>query len=131
MKFGYTILYVESVEETIAFYKNAFGFKLKFITPEKDYAELVTGETTLAFGLVSLADANFKKGYQKSNPTHKPFGVELAFISNNIEKDFAQCIAAGAQEYEPINTKPWGQKVGYVRDNNGFLIEICTPIMAG
>ena len=31
-------------------------------------------------------------------------------------------------EFEPLVEKPWGQKVGYVLDNNGFLIEICTPI---
>ena len=29
---------------------------------------------------------------------------------------------------EPLVEKLWGQKVGYVLDNNGFLIEICTPI---
>ncbi len=26
------------------------------------------------------------------------------------------------------NTKPWGQVVAYVRDLDGFLIEICTPM---
>jgi len=31
---------------------------------------------------------------------------------------------------EPV-TKPWGQKVGYLRDTNGFIIEICTPIEDG
>jgi lactoylglutathione lyase len=23
---------------------------------------------------------------------------------------------------------PWGQTVAYVRDNNGFLVELCTPM---
>ena len=47
VKFGYTILYVEDVEKSIAFYENAFGFSRKFVTPEKDYGELITGETTI------------------------------------------------------------------------------------
>lgn len=45
-----------------------------------------------------------------------------------IETDFQKALDAGATEFEPVKEKPWGQKVGYVRDNNGFLIEICTPI---
>jgi len=52
--YGYTILYVADVEKTIAFYVSAFGFTQKFITPEKDYSELDTGFTTLAFGVVGL-----------------------------------------------------------------------------
>ena len=61
--------------------------------------------------------------YQK-----KPFGIEIVFTTENIESDFQKAIDAGAKEFEPLIEKPWGQKVGYVIDNNGFLIEICTPI---
>jgi len=25
-------------------------------------------------------------------------------------------------------TKPWGQTVAYVRDRNGFLVELCSPM---
>ena len=128
MKFAYTILYVENVEETVAFYEKAFGFAKKFITPEKDYAELVTGETTISFASLELAKSNFKKGFTSIKNFEKPLGVELAFTTENIEEDFKKATEAGATEFEPLIEKPWGQKVGYVRDNNGFLIEICTPI---
>ena len=128
MKFAYTILYVENVEETVAFYEKAFGFAKKFITPEKDYAELVTGETTISFASLELAKSNFKKGFTSIKNFEKPLGVELAFTTENITEDFKKAIEAGATEFEPLIEKPWGQKVGYLRDNNGFLIEICTPI---
>ena len=49
IQFAYTILYVEDVAQTIQFYQNAFGLEKKFITPEKDYGELLSGATTLAF----------------------------------------------------------------------------------
>ena len=49
MKYGYTIFYVDNVKETIEFYQKAFGFQQKFITPEDDYGELLSGETTIAF----------------------------------------------------------------------------------
>lgn len=128
MTYAYTILYVENVSETIEFYERVFGFSRKFITPEKDYGELLTGETTIAFASIALGHSNFKSGFEKSNNSGKPFGVALAFTTDNIEMDFQNALNMGATEFEPLTEKPWGQKVGYVRDNNGFLIEICTPI---
>ena len=128
MKFAYTILYVKSVKDTIEFYEKAFGFLRKFITPEKDYGELASGETTIAFASITLGKSNFKNGFEILNRSKKPLGVELAFTSENIEVDFQKAIDSGATEFEPLIEKPWGQKVGYLRDNNGFLIEICTPI---
>ena len=128
MKYAYTILYVEDVEKTISFYESAFGFQKKFITPEHDYGELISGETTIAFASNSLGNSNFKKSFKQLSINKKPNGVEMAFTTENIENDFNEAIKAGAIEYEPIIEKPWGQKVGYLRDINGFLIEICTPI---
>lgn len=128
MKYAYTILYVQNVSETIEFYEKAFDFHRKFISPENDYGELLTGETTIAFASTELGKSNLKNGFEKINKSGKPFGVELAFTTENIEVDFQNAINAGATEFEPLTEKPWGQKVGYVRDNNGFLIEICTSI---
>ncbi|MEN8765267.1 MAG: VOC family protein [Wenyingzhuangia sp.] len=128
MKYGYTILYVKNVTETIIFYEKAFGFVRKFITPENDYGELITGETTIAFATIELGNDNLKKGFQVSQHLNKPFGISITFTSDHIEKDFENAIKNGAIEYAPIRLKPWGQQVGYVKDNNGFLIEIGTPI---
>ncbi|MGB0862006.1 MAG: VOC family protein [Saprospiraceae bacterium] len=128
MKYGYTIIYVENVSETIEFYEKAFGFRRKFVTPENDYGELLSGETTISFASIELGNANFKKGFQKIKKTTQPTGVEMAFVTENIETDFERAIEAGATVFEAIIEKPWRQKVGYLRDNNGFLIEICTPI---
>jgi len=128
MKYAYTILYVEDVLKTITFYEKAFGFNRKFITPENDYGELISGETTIAFASIALGNSNFKNGFEKISNTKKPFGVELAFVTEHIESDFQKAINAGATEFEPLTEKPWGQKVGYLLDTNGFLIEICTPV---
>ncbi len=128
MKYAYTILYVENVSESIKFYEKAFGFKPKFVSPEKDYGEVISGQTTIAFASLDLGNSNFKNGFKKIAIKEKPFGTEMAFTSENIESDFQNAINSGATEYEPIIEKPWGQKVGYLRDNNGFLIEVCTPI---
>ncbi len=128
MTYGYTIFYVDSVEATIQFYESVFGFTRKFVTSEKDYGELITGATTIAFASTALGQSNFKKGFEQIRNKEKPVGMEMAFVTENIEEDFQKAVAAGAIEFEPIKVKPWGQKVGYLRDNNGILIEICTPV---
>ena len=49
MKFGYTIVYVSSVADTLTFYKEAFGFETRFLHESGQYGELNTGGTVLAF----------------------------------------------------------------------------------
>lgn len=128
MEFAYTILYVEDVAASLAFYEAAFGFQRKFITPEGDYGELITGQTSIAFANLALAASNLTEGFTKSDPKKAPLGVELAFTTTHIQADFERALEAGAIEAGPLVAKPWGQMVGYVRDINGFLIEICTPM---
>lgn len=128
INYAYTILYVQNVSETLAFYQAAFGFEQKFVTPEKDYGELISGQTTIAFASFALADSNLKEGYLASSATQKPFGIELAFACDQVEVLMEKALAAGAIKVADVATKPWGQKVGYLRDINGFLIELCTPM---
>ncbi len=65
MKYAYTILYVDNVTETIEFYKEAFGLEKKFVTPENNYGELISGETIIAFASFEFGISNFKKGFEK------------------------------------------------------------------
>lgn len=98
----------------------------KFVTPENDYGELLVGETTLAFASIELANSNLKEGFQESRLHDKPFGIEIGFTTDDVEKTVAQAVDAGAIIVEKPLTKPWGQIVAYIRDLDGFLIEICT-----
>lgn len=128
IKFAYTILYVQNVTKSIEFYEKAFGFTRKFITPENDYGELLVGETTLSFVSTTLAKANLTNGFTESSLTEKPFGIEIGFTTNNVEETVKSAISAGGTITEKPKTKPWGQVVAYVRDIDGFLIEICTLV---
>jgi len=128
IKFAYTIFYVKDVEASLRFYETAFGFSRKFISPDAQYGELITGETTLSFAAVSLAKSNLAKGFTESSLTAKPFAIEIGFTTNDVEQTVASAVKAGAELLEKAKTKPWGQTVAYVRDPEGFLIEICTPM---
>lgn len=128
IKFAYTILYVQDVTKSVEFYENAFGFTRKFVTPDNDYGELLVGETTLSFASITLAKSNLKEGFLESNLTAKPFGIEIGFTADNVKETVSTAVNAGATIVEDPKTKPWGQIVAYVRDIDGFLIEICTPM---
>lgn len=127
ISYGYTILYVEDVEATLAFYVKAFGFAQKFITPEKDYGELETGGTTLAFASYTVAEYN-GIAIEKRQPEALPSPFEITFVADDIESAWKQAIEAGAEIVKEPTQKPWGQTVGYLRDMNGFLVEMCTRV---
>jgi lactoylglutathione lyase len=127
-KFSYTILYVQNVTTSIEFYEKAFAFKRKFIAPDNSYGELDTGNTTLSFANVDLAESNLKEGFIQSSKKNKPFAFEIGITTDDVEKLYDHAIKSGAVPEMPAKYKPQGQTVAYVKDPDGFLIEICTPI---
>ncbi len=128
VKFAYTILYVQNVTTSIEFYEKAFGFSRKFITPQNDYGELLVGETSLAFTSIDLVNTNISGGFQNSSLTEKQFGMEIGLTTDNIEETMRVALEAGARLLEKPTQKPWGQTVAYLRDLDGFLVEVCTPM---
>ncbi|HTN17641.1 MAG TPA: VOC family protein [Chitinophagaceae bacterium] len=128
IQFAYTILYVQDVTKSLEFYENAFGFTRKFVTPDNDYGELSVGATTLSFASITMAKSNLANGFTESSLAGKPFGIEIGFTTENVVETIATAVNAGATMVEHPKTKPWGQTVAYLRDIDGFLIEICTPM---
>jgi len=125
MKFKYTILYVEDVSATLAFYEQAFDLKQRFLHEAGDYGELDTGDTVLSFSSLKLM-AELGKNPVAANPEKPVF--EIALETENVEKYLEQSIAAGAKLVQAVQQQSWGQTIAYVSDPNGFLIEICTPV---
>jgi lactoylglutathione lyase len=127
MKFGYTILYVADVEQTVVFYERAFGFERKFVQPG-EYGELGTGQTTLAFAARKFVEGHFTIPLQSAEPSAAAPPVEIALITDDVQAAYDRAVAEGAVAVTAPAKKSWGQIVGYVRDNNGFLLELCTPV---
>lgn len=124
MKLGYVILYVADVVETVHFYEKAFGLSRRFIHESNAYAEMETGQTALAFVSETMLSHPFRK-----NRIHEDAaGIEVSLVTENVSERFDHAIKSGAIEVLRPETKPWGQIVSYVRDNNGCLVEICSPI---
>ena len=128
VKFGYTINYVLDVDAALLFFEKAFEMKRRFITEEKDYGELETGETVLAFASHELGKSNFSGGYISSSDSDKPLGTEIALVTNEVDAVHKKALDCGAIELKSPETKPWAQTVSYVRCPSGILLELCTPI---
>lgn len=125
MKFGYTLFYVDDVRKTMDFYEKAFGLKKGFLH-ENQYGEMITGETKLGFVNHETASSHGFE-YEKPSLQRKPSAFEIGFVTKDVDSAFKTAVAAGAILVSKPNAKPWGQVVSYVRDCDGFLIEICSP----
>lgn len=125
-RLGYVIIYVENVRATVAFYQKAFKLKQRFLHESEQYAEMETGQTCLAF-----ANEEFIKGshqFRLNRKDKEAAGAEVAFIVEEVSKAYAHAVEAGATPILKPVQKPWGQTVSYVRDNNGFIVEICDEV---
>lgn len=126
MKFSYTILYVQDVVQSVAFYESAFGLKQRFIHESGHYAEMDTGGTALAFASNQLAQSNLPQGFQENSLLKLPAGIEVGLVTDDVATAFLQAIEAGATAIANPKVKPWGQTVAYIRDPDGILIELCS-----
>jgi lactoylglutathione lyase len=130
LRFRLNIWFVPDVAASVAFYEKAFGCTLRFMPPGAPFAELDTGATLLCF----LSEATIQKTGLFSNLPYTPNrpggtmpGAQIAFVSDDIQADWRRAVAAGASVVKPLETRPNGQTMGYLRDCNGLLVELTTP----
>jgi lactoylglutathione lyase len=128
MQFGYTIVYVHSVADTLSFYETAFGFERSFLHESGDYGQLSTGTTSLAFASIALGQSHFDETIAPVRPDQPAPGIELAFVTDDVAGAYARACAAGCRPLAAPEAKPWGQTVAYMRAPEGTLIELCSPI---
>ena len=86
-----------------------------------------TGATALAFVDEKFVASNGVNS-QPVRPDALPPGFEIGLVAEDVHAAYATALAAGAVPVLAPMTKPWGQVVSYVRDLNGFLVEICSKV---
>ncbi len=128
MDLGYTIVYVRDVPATVAFYERAFGLQRRFVHDSGSYAEMETGATALAFVSQEQAGAVLPGGFEAIDPSKPPVGMEIALVTPEVPAAFTRAVDAGAVVVLEPTEKPWGQVVAYVRDLDGTLVEIASPM---
>ena len=125
MRLRYTILYVEDVAASLAFYERAFGLRTQMLHESGDYGQLDTGNTALSFSSRKLM-RSLGKTPAPPDPQRPTF--EVAFEVDDVDAAFARAREAGAKVVQEPRDEPWGQRTSYVTDPEGYLVEICSPV---
>lgn len=63
-----------------------------------------------------------------SNGAAVPYAAGIALVTDDVPAAHEYAIVARAREVKGPSVKPWGQIVSYVRDLNGVLVELATPV---
>ena len=124
VKFGYVLLFVENIERSIAFYTLALGLPLRF--HDGHYAEMETGATSLGFVSREFAATQFPHPMPAPGLSSSEIGLVVARA--DVDTLYEQALAGGATSVLAPLERPWSQRVSYVRDPDGHLVEICSPI---
>jgi predicted enzyme related to lactoylglutathione lyase len=112
-------LNVEDVMASATFVKQHFGFI----------------EEMSADGFVSLSrpDAGFnliflQTGLETFKPTHmrghQADGLLIAFVVDDIDREYTRLKAEGVTITTAIETEPWGERFFQVTDPNGMVIQL-------
>jgi lactoylglutathione lyase len=127
LRLGWVIVYVDEPAQAAAFYERTFGLRGEFVGPNGTYAQLDTGPTRLAFAAYELGDGNFPGGVRHAERDGQPANVEIALVADDVDGAFARALEAGCTALAEPTDKPHGQRVAYVRDPFGTLVELATP----
>ena len=128
MKFTHAILYVADVGASLTFYEKAFRMKRKFFHEDGTYGELDTGTTALSFASTIIAETAFPSGFIKHSARAIPQAIEIALETPDVDAAFLHAVAHGAVPCTEPTDMPWGQRISRVRDCDGIVVEICSPM---
>ncbi|MEX0727029.1 MAG: VOC family protein [Planctomycetaceae bacterium] len=117
-----TVLYVDDLDATVAFYRDLLGFPLHQLEPERHVFFRVGDTMLLAF----LPDATEQGG---ALPPHGARGEgHVAFgIADEEREPWREKLIAAGIGIELDYTWPRGGKSLYFRDPSGNLVELVTP----
>jgi lactoylglutathione lyase len=128
--FGYTILWVKDVDLAARFYSDAFGFPIKRRQNMGSFQwlEMNTGATTLAFAGEAEIRGMFPQGFAGHNLGQVPVAAQVSFVTTDVKAAFDRAILAGAIVIKSPAQMPWGQMWAQLRDPNGVLVSIASPL---
>lgn len=128
MLLGWVIVYVDDPPSAREFYMRAFRLGGGFVAPTRTYAELDTGATKLAFAAYTLGEQNVPGGVRPAALEGQPPNMEIALVAEDVDDAYARALEAGCDSLAEPADKPQGQRVAYVRDPFGTLVELATPL---
>lgn len=129
--FAYAFVWVDDVLKAVEFYERAFGLQRRFARengPLGWYAELETGATTLAIADSKEALAILPPGTHRNVASEPPGAFQVSFLSPDVDGTYRSALEAGGTGLMAPTLQPWGQTVARLRDPQGVLVSIASPL---
>ncbi len=112
------ILWVRSIEDSVAFYQEKLGFELRFAMTGDGgkmlHASVVNGDVVLMLG--DAADRP------------RGGGVELYTYAENVDEYYARVRDAGTQVTQEITDQYWGDRTFTVTDPDGYVLTFAQTV---
>ncbi len=116
----YVIVIVEDMDRALRFYTEVLQIKLGHRSG--DYAQFDTGVTRL--GLYTRGAMERTLGYALEKPSANAPGFEIGFKVADVDATYNELVGRGAVPVAPPTDRFWGQRTAYIRDPDGYLIEL-------
>ena len=129
MRLARVIRHVPDVTASADFYARAFGLVQRIALGE-DYVAMETGDTVLGFAREGFIARETGLAFAPSRADGPPGTQEIAFEVEDVRAAHAHALSEGATELVAPIDKPWGQTMSYLRDPDGGLVQLCSPLAA-
>lgn len=122
---GFGIM-VEDMAVMVEFYRRALGFEIDWDGKEPNVYLVKDGTVFMFYGRGSLeAMLHMKLGFAAGINGHFETAVSVPSFSD-VDAAFANAVAMGGKPVLAPEDEPWGQRVSYVADPEGNLVEIAS-----
>lgn len=128
---AFPILTVLDVERSLAFYRGLLGFELAYSWPVQGtpvFATVKLGGAVLGLGVAR--DGSGLPWTPRLEPDGPSRPVELCLTTDDVDAAVAALAVAGMPVLYPPTDQPWGERMAYVADPDGYRVMLTSPPMA-
>ncbi|NIR32490.1 MAG: VOC family protein [Gammaproteobacteria bacterium] len=116
----YTVVIVEDLDRSLEFYTQMLGLELAHRSGP--FAQMQTGTTRLAFCTREAMAQTLD--FRILPPANSAPAFELGFKVDDVDAAYKELTGKGVPSVAAPADRPWGQRTAYVRDPDGYLIEL-------
>ena len=114
----------DDIARTVSFYEQVTGVPADWSTP--DFAELKTSVGTLAIGSTRTV-ALFGAGSARAADNHTAI---IEFLVDDVDEEYERIKQFTDEFVNTPTTMPWGNRSLLLRDPDGNLVNLFTPVTA-
>jgi len=112
----------DEVARLVGFYEHVTGLTATWATP--DFAEIATPAFTLAIGSTRTVGV-FGPGSARPADNHS---LIVEFLVDDVDAEYARLRQGEVEFVNEPTTMPWGNRSLLVRDPDGTLVNLFTPV---